>query len=229
EKDIFKSALEVASFENTKNFKLEPKILENILEKNLEKISEENKILDLDFSNNKLDETKIFENFESMTKLYKNFSFQGDEKRKIGNAIHFYFENILYGEESEKELSKKKVLANFAIDVGVKKLSDILNSKNLENTLQKYSHIFSKDWDFIFPEYPIKFGGEQKRIDRLMIKNPTPNSKGKILIVDYKTGSKNDEQIFEYKIAVESELRSLGQFENYFVETEFVIIDLPTI
>ncbi|MGL4392131.1 MAG: UvrD-helicase domain-containing protein, partial [Fusobacteriaceae bacterium] len=46
EKDIFKSALEVASFENTKNFKLEPKILENILEKNLEKISEENKILD---------------------------------------------------------------------------------------------------------------------------------------------------------------------------------------
>ncbi|MGL5356591.1 MAG: hypothetical protein ACRDAQ_08650, partial [Cetobacterium sp.] len=63
-------------------------------------------------------------------------------------------------------------------------------------------------------------------IDRIMIKKASESSKGKILVVDYKTGGINQAQLDEYIEIVESHLKSLNSEENYDVLGDFLEIKL---
>ena len=87
------------------------------------------------------------------------------------------------------------------------------------------SEIFSKDWDFIYPEYSIYSdeNSELYRIDRLMIKLPKANKKGKILIVDYKTGSFEENQIEKYYRAVVARIENIKDFviEKKYLQIKF--------
>ena len=91
--------------------------------------------------------------------------------------------------------------------------------------------IFSKEWDYIYPEYEIYVEATQelRRIDRIMIKKPKDYPMGEILIVDYKTGGMNQSQIDEYVHLIEEQLRDIGEYENYNVKGEFMEIKLPEI
>ena len=90
------------------------------------------------------------------------------------------------------------------------------------------SEIFSKDWDFIYPEYSIYSETENKlyRLDRVMIKKSSGNKKGKVLVVDYKTGGFEESQLKNYLSLIEQELKRINEFENYEIEGRYLQIEI---
>ncbi|MGL5123612.1 MAG: UvrD-helicase domain-containing protein [Fusobacteriaceae bacterium] len=198
---------------------------EHIKDEIIEKKKFQIKELDFCFPSFDLEELKM--NSELIEEKFKLFTFSAEEKRLIGTAVHGYLENILYNDEEEKEKAKKKIYSNYASEVEGNKLKLILNSVELENSIKENIHIFSKEWDYIYSEYEVMLNKESKRIDRLMIKKAQKKQKGKILIVDYKTGIRDDNQLVEYKKAIENHLEELGVKEDYLVETEFMTLKLP--
>lgn len=182
---------------------------------------------DIDFLFPALDEEELVENSESIVEKFKSFTFSAEEKRIIGTAVHNYLENILHNEEEEKKIAKQETYSNFASEIGKEKLKYILDSAELENSIKKNIHIFSKEWDYIYSEYEVKLNKKSKRIDRLMIKKAQGEEKGRILIVDYKTGGRDESQLMGYKEAIENHLIELGVNKDYVVETEFMTLELP--
>ena len=59
-----------------------------------------------------------------------------------------------------------------------------------------------------------------------MIKHHTISSKGKIFILDYKTGKDDKEQLSSYVKAIEELLLLQKEYDNYIVESAFLIINL---
>ncbi|MGL4688265.1 MAG: 3'-5' exonuclease, partial [Fusobacteriaceae bacterium] len=177
---------------------------------------------ELDFFLPRFNHEELRENSELIEDKFKLFSFSVEEKRLIGTAVHGYLENILYNDKEEKQRAKDIIYSNYASEIGNDKLKLILNSSELEDSIKDNIHIFSKEWDYIYSEYEINLNKESKRIDRLMIKKAQENKKGRILIVDYKTGGRDDSQLEEYKKAIENHLNELGVKEDYVVETEFM-------
>lgn len=149
-----------------------------------------------------------------------------EEKRRVGNAIHYYLEFIINNSEEEHIEAKERTYSKHASIIGEERLTEILNGVEFKNFFRDNPIIFSEEWDYIYPEYEIYHDGELKRIDRIMIKKPTRSSEGRILVADYKTGGINQAQLDEYITIVKAHLNSLDVSEEYVVTGEFLEIKL---
>lgn len=187
-------------------------------------------LLELDFEKTLLKEGEVLKNLEKMRETHKEFSLETENKRLVGTAVHYYLENIIYNTSEERERAKLKTMSQYGALIGEEKLFKILNSKELKMFIEKNQEIFSQDWDYIYPEYEIysNISGNLglKRIDRIMIKKNLGNERGKILIVDYKTGGKDEEQIAEYVQLIKNQLVELNEIQNYEIVGKFMEIKL---
>ena len=176
----------------------------------------------IDFESLEKSQEKLNENIEKIKNDAYKYSLELEEKRNIGNIIHYFLENIKYGEKEEIELALKKTFSKYGALFGEKKLrEDILSEEKIEKIFKNNPDIFSKKWDIIYNEYSIYSEQEKKlyRIDRLMIDNKTKE----IYIVDYKTGTYEEEQLKNYKELVEFELSRIKE-KNYTVKTKYIEI-----
>lgn len=176
----------------------------------------------IDFETLEKSQEKLEENIEKLkTDSYK-YSLELEEKRNIGNIIHYFLENIKYGEKEEIELTLKKTFSKYGALFGEEKLKkEILSEEKIEKIFKNNPDIFSKKWDIIYNEYSIYSEQEKKlyRIDRLMIDNKSRE----IYIIDYKTGTYEEEQLNTYKELVEFELSRIEE-KNYTVKTKYIEI-----
>lgn len=178
--------------------------------------------LKIDFTNLEKSQEKLEENLKKIQNDSYKYSLELEEKRNIGNAVHYFLENVKYGEKEEVELARKKTFSKYGALFGEKKLKEnILSDKKIEKIFKENSEIFSRKWDIIYNEYSIYSEKEGKlyRIDRLMIDNKNK----KIYIVDYKTGTYEEEQLETYKELVEYELSRINE-KNYSIETKYIEI-----
>ena len=176
----------------------------------------------IDFESLEKSQEKLSENIEKIKNDAYKYSLELEEKRNIGNIVHYFLENIKYGEKEEIELALKKTFSKYGALFGEKKLrEDILSEEKIEKIFKNNPDIFSKKWDIIYNEYSIYSEQEKKlyRIDRLMIDNKTKE----IYIVDYKTGTYEEEQLKNYKELVEFELSRIKE-KNYTVKTKYIEI-----
>ena len=176
----------------------------------------------IDFESLEKSQEKLSENIEKIKNDVYKYSLELEEKRNIGNIVHYFLENIKYGEKEEIELALKKTFSKYGALFGEKKLKDeILSKEKIEKIFKNNPDIFSKKWDIIYNEYSIYSEQEKKlyRIDRLMIDNKTKE----IYIVDYKTGTYEEEQLKNYKELIEFELSRIKE-KNYIVKTKYIEI-----
>ena len=196
-------------------------------EENDKVLTENEKFLDfeIDFSKYDYNEEKLNENRLKLVEEEFKYSTEREEKRETGNIVHYFLENLIYNEDEEREKAKKNVIVKYGASIGKENVLNILESTEVKNFLVENSEIFSKDWDFIYPEYSIYSdeNSELYRIDRLMIKLPKANKKGKILIVDYKTGSFEENQIEKYYRAVVARIENIKDFviEKKYLQIKF--------
>lgn len=187
----------------------------------------EEKFIDfeLDFSKYNYKEESLLENREKLVEEELRYNTEREEKREIGNIVHYFFENLIYNDEDEREIAKKNVIIKYGASFGRENIKNILESDVIKNFLLENSEIFSREWDYIYPEYSIYSdeNSELYRIDRLMIKLPNGNKKGKILIVDYKTGGFEETQLEKYYRAVKARINNP---ENYEIEKRYLQIVL---
>ncbi len=134
----------------------------------------------------------------------------------IGNIVHEYLSYIKYAQPKELEAASNKTIAKYGSLMNIIKLKKIISK--VDKFINENSKFFNKDnWDKIFNEFSIFDVNKEYRIDRLMI--DTHNKE--ILIVDYKTGYKFDEeQLDRYKAIIEK--LPVVVREKYRVETKFV-------
>ena len=191
---------------------------ENIIEENLE-----NHLL----NSQSYFSASIYENEEEIKNIEVNeskFLLETEEKRMIGILVHYFFENLKYGTDEEVEFSKTLCYKKYLSYFGEKKLNKIFSKENIEIFLTKDKEIFSKKWDYIYSEYILYDYEEKKeyRIDRLMIKD-NGNGTGKIYIVDFKTGGKNESQLKTYKDVLK---KNFEELQNYNIKTKFLEFDI---
>lgn len=179
---------------------------------------------EIDFSKYEYDSEKLEENRENLLKDEKRYTTEREEKREMGNIVHYFLENLIYNTDEERRKAKKEVISKYGASFGKEKIKNILDSKVINDFLLENSEIFLKDWDYIYPEYSIYSDEDTKlyRIDRLMIRLPKENKKGRILIVDYKTGGYEESQIERYYIAIKSRIKNP---EDYIIDKKYLQIN----
>lgn len=184
------------------------------------------KEFDIDFSSYKYDEKSLSENILKLQEEERKYSSEREEKREIGNIVHYFLENLIYNEEQERIEAEKAVVIKYGASFGKDIVINLLRSRGMETFLSENKDIFSKEWDYIQNEYSI-YSDEDKqlyRIDRMMMQRPSENKKGRILIVDYKTGSYEEEQLENYSAAVKARLGE--EAEQYVIEKKYLKIEL---
>lgn len=196
---------------------LENGILGEFYKNNNDKLeNEENTIFVLKELNEKKEE------FLDISIKNSKFSLKTEEKRMLGLVVHYFLENIKYGKENEIKNSIKLCEKKYGTYFGVDKMKKIFSKENIEYILDRAGEIFSQSWDFIYSEYELFDYVEKKRyrIDRIMIDSLNK----KVLIVDYKTGTYDEEQLKNYKRILEENFSK--ELEEYEVKTKFLDFDL---
>ena len=192
--------------------------------------TENEKFLDfeIDFSKYDYNEEKFNENRLKLIEEEFKYSTEREEKREAGNIVHYFLENLIYNEDEERERAEKNAVIKYGASFGRENVLNILESTGVKNFLVENSEIFSKNWDFIYPEYSIYSETENKlyRLDRVMIKKSSGNKKGKVLVVDYKTGGLEESQLENYLSLIEQELKRINEFENYEIEGRYLQIEI---
>ncbi len=149
-----------------------------------------------------------------------------EEKRVIGKAIHYYLEFIIFNRPDEHVIAREKTFSKYASLIGSEKLKNLLESEEFKTIFEKNRLIFSKEWDYIYPEYEIYYEGQLKRLDRLMIKKSKANKKGRVLIVDYKTGKIDQNQLNGYIHLIKEHIAEIDDINKYEIEGKFLEIKL---
>lgn len=154
----------------------------------------------------------------------QKYTEQTERKRMEGIATHFFLEQLTYAQEEEVVFAKKKLFQEYANYFGLERMQALFSEERIRNILEKDPSIFSRKWDMIYTEYPILDAKTQKKyvIDRLMIRKGREGEKGQILIVDYKTGGSNEEQLRIYANLVREFLEE--EAENYRIQTQFLLL-----
>ncbi len=191
----------------------------------------------------KKEEGKEAEEFEIDHKIYREFvelkekeeirekkdikmTIEIELKRKSGLAIHYYLENIKYGELEEKKVAKQLTLNKYSNMLGIEKTKKIID--RVEGFISKNLEIFEKRWT-IFNELELvtfekeEVDGKQvtkKRahiIDRLNLDEKTKE----IIIYDYKSGvSMENEQLIRYEKVIREKVG-----EEYSIKSKFLELD----
>lgn len=155
-----------------------------------------------------------------------------EKKRVAGNIVHFFLENLREWTKENIEFSKKITFSRFTSIVGIKELNRIFSYENLEKLENRCKILYSNEWDYVHNEYVVYYKESKEaesqifRLDRLMIKKPINNVKGKILIIDYKTGSYNKEQSEVYVKAVKQMLKNYKVDEKYDILFEYIELNI---
>lgn len=155
-----------------------------------------------------------------------------EKKRVAGNIVHFFLENLREWTKENIEFSKKITFSRFTSIVGIKELNRIFSYENLEKLENRCKILYSNEWDYVHNEYVVYYKESEEaesqifRLDRLMIKKPINNVKGKILIIDYKTGSHNKEQSEVYVKAVKQMLKNYKVDEKYDILFEYIELNI---
>lgn len=192
------------------------------------KKSKENEKLNIDFRELSYDSEKLEENINKLTNERENFTIEREEKKILGTVVHYFFENIKYAREDEIILAREKTISKYGALYEENFLEKLFSRKFIERNIRDKEDIFSESWDFVYNEYPI-YSEEDKslyRIDRLMIKKPSLEEKGKVFIVDYKTGGHEEEQIENYEKLVSQSLEKLGVLDSYNIEKIYLEINM---
>lgn len=161
----------------------------------------------------------------------KNFSYNmtldQEFKRKRGSAVHFYLENIVHLTPEELQKSRKLTLSKYGNMLGERMMSNIFQGEGIKKFFQDNSWIFSKNWDHIHREYRVvDENNSMRRIDRLMIKESKDGNRGEIVIIDYKTGEKDEDQMKLYENSVRDILVKEGIDDLYDIKCHFLFLDL---
>lgn len=138
-----------------------------------------------------------------------------------GNIIHYFLSFIRFGQAEEITQAKLLTVNYFGNLLPVVDIHELLNRVTtfIENNR---SWLFAENWQQIFTEITLfNAAGEQFRLDRLMIDKHNRN----ILIVDYKTGGRHDQQQMDEYIQLVKNLPVVLQ-KNYKVLGKFVEIPL---
>ncbi|MCI7344087.1 MAG: ATP-dependent nuclease subunit A, partial [Fusobacterium necrophorum] len=112
--------------------------------------------------------------------------------------------------------AKQRVFQEYASYFGMEKMEQLFSEERIRKILTLDSDIFSRDWDYIYPEFSIISPMDQKKyvLDRLMIRKAKKGKKGLVYIVDYKTGGKDPKQLENYEqILRELFKREEGEYE----------------
>jgi ATP-dependent exoDNAse (exonuclease V) beta subunit len=144
-------------------------------------------------------------------------------KRKKGLAIHYYLENIEYGEEEEIKIARQLTLNKYSNMLGIKRTQNII--LQVEKFISKNSDIFDRRWtifkelELITYEEEVVEGEKIKKKRTHIIDRLNLDEKNKeIIIYDYKSGSSmNQEQLDRYKRVVEEKIGN-----SYRIKTEFL-------
>ena len=158
----------------------------------------------------------------------RKYSSEREEKREAGTVVHFFLENLIHNSFEEREKAFKMTVSKYGASFEKENLETILKGRGIEKFLEDNKIIFSEKWDIIYPEYSIYSEKENKlfRLDRVMIQKASEKQKGKILVVDYKTGGFEESQLENYKSLIEQELKRINQLENYDIEGEYLQIEI---
>lgn len=193
-----------------------------------EKLFKEADNFKIDFSDYEYNEEEIEENILKLKEEERKFSSEREEKREIGTAVHFYLENLIHNTEEEREKAEKLTISRFGVSFGKENIQNLLNSQGVKRFLKENEFIFSEEWDMIMPEYSIYSENESKlyRLDRVMIKKSEGDRKGKLLVVDYKTGSFEESQLANYVSILNEDVKKLKDYEKYEIEGKYLKIDL---
>lgn len=193
-----------------------------------EKLFREADNFKIDFSDYEYNEDEIEENILKLKEEERKFSSEREEKREIGTAVHFYLENLIHNTEEEREKAEKLTISRFGVSFGKENIKNLLNSQGVKRFLKENEFIFSEEWDMIMPEYSIYSENESRlyRLDRVMIKKPEGDRKGKLLVVDYKTGSFEESQLANYVSILNEDVKKLKDYEKYEIEGKYLKIDL---
>ncbi|WP_319371609.1 UvrD-helicase domain-containing protein [uncultured Ilyobacter sp.] len=182
--------------------------------------------------NQELDNYRIAEDALIENKIKKkNFSYNmtldQEFKRKRGSAVHHYLENITHLSPEELQKSQKLTLSKYGNMLGERMMANIFEGDGIKKFFENNSWIFSKEWDYIHREYKIlDEKNSVRRIDRLMIKKAKDGNKGEIVIVDYKTGEKDEDQMKIYENAIRDMLKKDGIEELYDIKCHFLFLEL---
>ena len=156
-----------------------------------------------------------------------NLSLDREFKRKCGSAVHYYLENISDLTPEELQKSQKLTLSKYGNMLGEKMMANIFEGEGIKKFFQDNSWIFSEDWDYIHREFKIlDEDNSVRRIDRLMIKEAKDKNRGKIVIVDYKTGEKDEKQMKLYENSIKNILKKDGLEKLYDIECHFLFLNI---
>ena len=138
-----------------------------------------------------------------MKRYNGNIKLSDEFKRKVGLAIHYYFEHIKNNLEVEKVQAKSALLMKYGNLLGIKKIEEIM--VRVDKFIEKNREIYDYKYK-VYTEFEIINNQLEKRIiDRI---NIDENNK-QIIIYDYKTGEdpnskeKYIKQLEEYKLLIE--------------------------
>lgn len=165
-------------------------------------------------------EKKQFE--EDRKQRPQKYTLQTELHRMEGLATHFFLEHLKYASNEEIIFAKQLVFQEYASYFGKEKMEQLFSKERIQQILTLDASIFSKDWDYIYPEFSVISPIDQKKyvLDRLMVKKAKEGKKGLVYIVDYKTGGKDPKQLQNY----ENILRELFKQEKgeYEFKTKFL-------
>jgi len=158
-----------------------------------------------------IDENTLKEIDDKLVRLRKPNIDKDDTKRIIGLIVHYFLENLNSLSSEEISYSKKKAYSTYGDTIDAEVIDNILSPNNIDKIINicEYKNIFDS-WDGVYSEYIIFDEEKEYRIDRLMIKNPTENLPGNLHVVDFKTGSHEDEQIQNYQNILGKTLEEMG-------------------
>ncbi len=164
----------------------------------------------------KKEEVPSTENIGTFINKAKAYSKQYLNKRPAlrGNVAHKYLEYIFKNTPEEKNYARKMCIQEHANLMLISEIEEIIET--CDQAITNNAQFFSEDWDKIYNEYTIFDNDKMYRIDRLLISD----KRKEIMILDFKTGSYNEEQLQNYKSIIES--LPIVKEEGYIVDTYFL-------
>ncbi|HPG40646.1 MAG TPA: UvrD-helicase domain-containing protein [bacterium] len=138
-----------------------------------------------------------------------------------GNIIHYFLSFIRFGTEQELALAKIQTINYYGNLLPVAEIAALLDRVTtfIDNNRPL---LFAAKWQQIYTEITLfNDSGEQFRLDRLMIDKQNHD----ILIIDYKTGGRHEQQQMDEYIRLVKNLPVVMQ-KNYKVLGKFVEIPL---
>jgi ATP-dependent exoDNAse (exonuclease V) beta subunit len=153
-------------------------------------------------------------------------SVEKELRRKTGLAIHYYLENIEYGEVEEKKTAQQLTLNKYSNMLGIERTQRII--ERVEEFISNNTDVFHRRWT-IFKELELisyekvekdgKFVNKKRThiIDRLNL----DEKKKEIIIYDYKSGvSMDKEQLDRYERVIREKVG-----DEYSIKTKFLKLD----